>query len=79
MSKLQPQARELEEAVLGALMLEKHAAEKVASYLKKEAFYVESHQLIYEAILQLFMAGNPVDILTVTEQLRKNGYKPIYH
>lgn len=73
MSKLQPQARELEEAVLGALMLEKHAAEKVASYLKKEAFYVESHQLIYEAILQLFMAGNPVDILTVTEQLRKNG------
>lgn len=43
MSKLQPQARELEEAVLGALMLEKHAAEKVASYLKKEAFYVESH------------------------------------
>lgn len=73
MSKLQPQARDLEEAVLGALMLEKYAPEKVASYLKKDAFYVESHQMIYEAILQLFMAGNPVDILTVTEQLRKNA------
>ena len=54
-------------------MLEKYAPEKVASYLKKDAFYVESHQMIYEAILQLFMAGNPVDILTVTEQLRKNA------
>ncbi len=73
LNKLQPQARDLEEAVLGALMLEKHAAEKVASYLKKEAFYLDSHQMIYESILQLFMEGNPVDILTVTEQLRKNG------
>ena len=54
MSKLQPQARELEEAVLGALMLEKYAPEKVASYLKPTAFYVDAHQLIYEGIMQLF-------------------------
>lgn len=73
MSKLQPQARELEDAVLGALMLEKYAPEKVASYLKKEAFYSEANQNIYEAILKLFTDGNPVDILTVTEQLRKDG------
>ncbi|MBT8326596.1 MAG: replicative DNA helicase [Bacteroidia bacterium] len=73
MSKLQPQARELEDAVLGALMLEKYAPEKVASYLKKEAFYSEANQNIYEAILKLFTEGNPVDILTVTEQLRKDG------
>ena len=73
MSKLQPQARELEEAVLGALMLEKHAPEKVASYLKAEAFYVDAHQLIYGAIISLFTLGHPVDILTVTEQLRKDG------
>ncbi|MDB4161155.1 replicative DNA helicase [Bacteroidia bacterium] len=73
MSKLQPQARDLEEAVLGAMMLEKYAPEKVASYLKKEAFYVEAHQYIYEGIIQLFTDGHPIDILTVTEQLRKNG------
>ena len=73
MSKLQPQARDLEEAVLGALMLEKYAPEKVASYLKPAAFYVDAHQLIYEGIMQLFADGNPIDILTVTEQLRKNG------
>ena len=41
MSKLQPQARDLEEAVLGALMLEKYAPEKVASYLKKDAFFMK--------------------------------------
>ncbi len=73
MSKLQPQARDLEEAVIGAMMLEKFAPEKVASYLKKEAFYVEAHQHIYESIIQLFTDGHPIDILTVTEQLRKNG------
>jgi replicative DNA helicase len=73
MSKLQPQARDLEEAVLGALMLEKHAPEKVASYLKAEAFYVDAHQLIYGAVISLFTLGHPVDILTVTEQLRKDG------
>ena len=73
LSKLQPQARDLEEAVLGAMMLEKYAPEKVISYLSKDAFYVESHQHIYEAIVQLFNDGNPVDILTVTDKLRKNG------
>ena len=73
MSKLQPQARDLEEAVLGALMLEKYAPEKVASYLKAEAFYVDAHQLIYGAVISLFTLGHPVDILTVTEQLRKDG------
>ena len=73
MSKLQPQARDLEEAVLGALMLEKYAPEKVASYLKAEAFYVDAHQLIYGAVICLFTLGHPVDILTVTEQLRKDG------
>ncbi|MBR9860307.1 replicative DNA helicase [bacterium] len=73
MSKLQPQARDLEEAVLGAIMLEKQAPEKVMGYLKKDAFYVDAHQLIFEGIVQLFEEGNPIDILTVTEKLRKNG------
>ena len=73
MSKLQPQARDLEEAVLGALMLDKAAIEKVLGYLKKEAFYVDAHQKIYETVVQLAQETKPVDILTVTEQLRKNG------
>lgn len=74
MSKLQPQARDLEEAVLGAMMLEKYAPEKIANFLRPEAFYVEAHQKIYEAIIHLFGAGKPIDILTVTEQVRKEGH-----
>jgi replicative DNA helicase len=72
-SRLQPQAPDLEQAVLGALMLEKNALEKVAGYLKKETFYDDAHQHIYNAIMGLFSEGKPVDILTVTEKLRKEG------
>ena len=73
MGKLPPQAVDLEEAVLGALMLEKDALTTVIEILQIESFYKESHQKIYEAILQLFDNSEPVDILTVTNQLRKNG------
>ena len=73
LGKLQPQAVDLEEAVLGALMLEKDALTIVIEILQVESFYKESHQKIYEAILQLFDNSEPVDILTVTNQLRKNG------
>ena len=73
LGKLQPQAVDLEEAVLGALMLEKDALTTVIEILQVESFYKESHQKIYEAILQLFDNSEPVDILTVTNQLRKNG------
>ena len=73
LGKLPPQAIELEEAVLGALMLEKDALTAVIEILQIESFYKESHQEIYGAILQLFDNSEPVDILTVTNQLRKNG------
>lgn len=73
LGKLPPQATDLEEAVLGALMLEKDALTTVIEILKPENFYKESHQLVYEAILQLFDNSEPVDLLTVTNQLRKNG------
>lgn len=73
LGKLPPQAVDLEEAVLGALMLEKDALTTVIEILKPENFYKEAHQLIYEAILQLFDNSEPVDLLTVTNQLRKNG------
>ena len=71
--KLQPQATDLEEAVLGAMMLEKESLSNVIDILKPEAFYKPAHQSIYRAILDLFNNSEPVDLLTVTSQLKKNG------
>lgn len=73
LGKLPPQAVDLEEAVLGALMLEKDALTTVIDIIKPDSFYKESHQLIYEAILQLFDNSEPIDLLTVTNRLRKNA------
>lgn len=73
MGRLQPQARELEEAVLGALMLEKDAYSIVCEILKPECFYEKSHELIYAAIVDLAVQQLPIDMMTVTEQLRKRG------
>ncbi len=70
--KLPPQAPELEEAVLGALMLEKEALTSVIDILREEAFYKESHQKIFKAIKRLFERSEPIDILTVTNELKKN-------
>ncbi len=71
--KLQPQAIDLEEAVLGAMMLEKEPLNKIIDILKPESFYKSGHQLIYKAICNLFKDSQPVDILTVTNQLKKEG------
>jgi replicative DNA helicase len=73
MGRLQPQARELEEAVLGALMLEKDAYSVISEILKPECFYDRVHEMIYAAIVDLAIAQRPVDMLTVTEQLKKRG------
>jgi replicative DNA helicase len=73
MGRLQPQARELEEAVLGALMLEKDAYSIVSEILKPECFYDKAHEMIYSAIVDLSISQRPVDMLTVTEQLKKRG------
>ncbi|RYZ18071.1 MAG: replicative DNA helicase, partial [Sphingobacteriales bacterium] len=73
LGKLPPQARELEEAVLGALMLEKDALTNVIDLLKPESFYTEANKSIYRAILSLFDRSEPIDILTVTQELRKLG------
>ena len=70
---LQPQAPELEEAVLGALMIEKDAYSLVSEILRPESFYEHRHQLIYQAITALALRQQPVDILTVAEQLRSTG------
>ena len=73
LGKLPPQALDLEEAVLGALMIEKDALSSVVDILKPETFYKEAHQRIYNAILTLFGNSDPIDLLTVTQQLRKTG------
>ena len=67
--RIQPQAPELEEAVLGALMIEKDAYSLVSEILRPESFYEHRHQLIYSAITDLAVNQKPVDILTVKEQL----------
>ncbi len=71
--KLQPQALDLEEAVLGAMMIDKKGVDDVIDILQPEAFYKESHQHIYEAIQQLFTDTQPIDLLTVSAQLKKNA------
>lgn len=73
LGKLPPQATELEEAVLGALMLEKDALTTVIEILTPESFYKDSHKEIYKAITELFDNSEPIDILTVTNQLRKSA------
>ena len=73
MGRLQPQALEFEGAVIGALMIEQDAFSVVSELLKPDSFYDERHQLIYEAITTLAQQQRPVDILTVTEQLRSTG------
>ncbi len=71
--RLQPQALELEEAVVGACLIEKDAFGTVSDILKPKSFYDSKHQLIFGAIQVLAAENKPVDILTVTEQLRKTG------
>ncbi|NOQ26522.1 MAG: replicative DNA helicase [Bacteroidales bacterium] len=69
--KIPPQALDLEEAVLGAIMLEKDAIIAVMDIISPDCFYKEGHQKIFQAVLDLSQELQPIDILTVTEELRK--------
>jgi replicative DNA helicase len=71
LGKLPPQAPEIEEAVIGALLIESRAVDRVADVLKPHHFYKDAHEKIYLAIMTLYVDGREIDILTVTEQLRK--------
>lgn len=71
--KLPPQALELEEAVLGGLLLDQDAITNSIDIIREEFFYTPEHREIFLAIKQLFYDSSPVDILTVVEQLKKNG------
>ena len=72
LNKLPPQALELEEAVLGALMLENCIAD-ILPILKVESFYKDANSRIYGAIVSLFNQSNPIDTITVMQELRKSG------
>ncbi|RMF00655.1 MAG: replicative DNA helicase, partial [Bacteroidetes bacterium] len=71
--KVPPQALPLEEVVLGAIMLEKDAITQVLDVLQYDAFYLDAHQLIYQAMLRLFERSQPIDLLTVAQELRQSG------
>ena len=71
--KAAPQAKELEEAVLGALLVDKNAITALADILQEEGFYDERHRVIYKAMLRLYEKGNPIDLLTVSQELRQMG------
>ncbi len=71
--KLPPQVIDLEEAVLGAMMIDKKGVDEVIDILQPDAFYVDKHKHIFEAIFQLFTDSQPIDLLTVSEQLKKTA------
>ena len=71
--KIPPQALDLEEAVLGAMMIDKKGIDDVIDILHAKAFYKEAHKEIYAAVYALFQNSEPTDLLTVSNQLRKEG------
>ncbi len=71
--KVPPQSKELEEAILGAIMLEKSAFDTVVEILKPECFYGEAHQSIFKAMKSLADKSLPIDLLTVVEELKVRG------
>lgn len=71
--KLPPQAVDLEEVILGAMMIDKKGLYQVMSILHKEVFYKEAHQNIFEAIYELFEKSEPVDLLTVSQKLKEHN------
>lgn len=73
LGKVPPQAIDMEEAVLGAIMLEKEAVIAILDILKPESFYKEAHQKIFKAISDLSAREYPVDLYTVTEELRAHN------
>ncbi|MEQ9105171.1 MAG: replicative DNA helicase [Rhodothermales bacterium] len=71
--RVPPQATEVEQSVLGAMLLERDAIPKTIEILAPDAFYSERHNKIYSAILNLFDRGNPVDMITLSDELKRRG------
>jgi len=71
--RLPPQNLTAEQSVLGSMLLDKNAAVRVIETLNPESFYRDAHRYIFESIVTLFDRGEPIDLVTVTEELRKSG------
>ncbi len=71
--KIAPQSPEMEEAVLGAILIDKDGLPVIAELLTPNSFYSKNHQIIYQTILDLYNESEPIDVLTLTRRLRKNG------
>ena len=69
--RVPPQAVDVEKSVLGAMLIEREAIPQAIEVIPPEAFYSGKHQKIYAAILSLFERGNPVDLVTLTEELKR--------
>ena len=76
-SKLPPSAPDLEEAILSALLIEREAMTKVVDILTPDAFYKPAHQAIYRSMRRLFERSQPIDVLMVRQDLKKNGEEDI--
>lgn len=71
--KLPPQAQELEDSVIGALMIEKDAYGTVADLLRPEVFYKDQNRMVFEAIRELAAKDQPIDVMTVGEKMKTQG------
>ncbi len=71
--RVPPQNLEAEQAVLGAIMIRKEALVEVSQFLKPEDFYREAHRVVFKVMQELFQRNEAIDLITVTEQLRKDG------
>ena len=71
--KIPPQAVDLEEVVLGAMMIDKKGVDEVIDILHPDVFYKDAHKYVYQAIFTLFESSEPVDLLTVSSQLKREG------
>ncbi|MFW5973697.1 MAG: replicative DNA helicase, partial [Bacteroidota bacterium] len=71
--RVPPQAVEVEQSVLGAMLIEREAIPRAIELLAADAFYDSRHRKIFASILALFERGNPVDLITVSEELRRRS------
>ncbi|MFA5848232.1 MAG: replicative DNA helicase [Thermodesulfovibrionales bacterium] len=71
--KLPPQNIEAEQSILGAIMIENDALPKVIEIISREDFYKESHRKIYDAMIELFDKSEPIDLITIAEELKKRN------
>ena len=74
MTRIPPHSVESEQSILGSILLDKDAIITVSETIKPDDFYKEAHKLIYESMMKLNNKGEPIDLITLTEELRNQGF-----